>query len=333
MSTERFEFAGFELEGVPLGPGTGSINGINEETIRERLDSILVSPAVMAVYGSIGNRFNSGNSGSTFDHDSVSGITLNSMGLPGLGIDLAAPIIAEYAHKYRDAGKLLMVSLTTFAGQNAKEVLPELVDRTVDASKNQVVIEINYSCPNAYSEDGTRKPLVAYDPLGLVAVRATILSQVGEDVQLQEKLAPYVGEYKSLLREVAGTYRDTPNNVGVSLFNTILGESRVKDDGNQALRFYPGGDETKEPMNQGGMSGPVVTDSFLDMQDEFVAVTGRRDLRVIGTGGVMTGADVKSRTFSKNVGLALSVTRFMKDETVPFGKTASRLAEEYLEVA
>ena len=332
---QRFEFGGFELEGVPFGPAAGAINGTNPDDIRAKLTSVLQSPAAFATLGSIGKDLRFGNSGQTYGHNRHTGVTLNSLGLPNVGEEVGLQILQEFAPRYRDAGKLLIASFSSYPGENAAEVLPSLAAHAVDVTDGQVVVEINLSCPNAFSEGGERKPILSYDIEALHQVRSLTRAAVGESIMLLEKLAPFIGAGEGMAKVTAGQYhRGTLPTTGATLFNTILGEHDVDQLGKPLLRYYPNGNEDLDPLETGGKSGPSVKEPYDSMQQDFIEGLDD-DVEIVRAGGVFSGADVLDVTARRGAKLAGLVTRFWEGEKVgkTFGRIATEVAEEYAEAA
>ena len=325
---------GLEYEGIPSGPSAGAINGTNIELIRQNLDSILVSPAGLAYWASIGSRRNEGNRGVTYFHDAATGETLNSMGLPEIGIDQAEPLIKEYSQRFADAGKILIVGATTLRGEDATKVLPELMERIFEAGG--VVGEANYSCPNIVTLGGGRKPILGYDPEAVYLARSSIVAAVGKDVKIQEKLPPYIGEYRALIPEVAGSYSPERRlgNVGVTGFNTIP-NTVIERDGKPVLNIEAEVDGEVVVTHAGGLSGPAVAEQYNELQREFLRYLPS-DVPFMRAGGIWSGQDVRICTEGETrAEAATGVTRFWEGAKAgaTFGRVATRMAEEYLEAS
>lgn len=324
---------GLECEGIPYGPSMGAINGINSDQIKNRLESVLASPAALANLGSITSRYNEGNGGTTYFHDATSGETLNSMGLPSRGIDLLEPLIAQYSRKFAEMGKLLIVGATTLRGEDATKVLPELIERIFQAGAP--VVEANYSCPNIVTAGGGRKPILGYDLDAIYETRSAIVSRVGKYEPVQEKLPPYIGEYAVMIPEIAASYKPERRlgQIGVTGFNTVPNVI-LERDGEPVLRVEAEVDGEIVVTHAGGLSGSVVAKDYTELQTEFLKHLPE-DVPFITTGGIWSGQDVKSRMNDRRVLAATSVTRFWEGEHAgrSYGRVATEVAEEYSEVA
>lgn len=327
------EFLGIEYEGIPFGPGPGAINGISPEAIRDRIADLCMSPAGIIYYGSIGSRFNEGNSGTTYFHDPITGDTVNALGLPGLGIDRAEPIIRRASELCEEDRKVLVVSASTLAGESAPEVLPELVERIIEAGAP--VVEVNYSCPNIVTSGGGRKPILGYDLDAILETREAIVDRVGTDQKIIEKLPPYVREYEDMITDVAGLYLGQVGRgvVAVSGFNTIPGVT-LERLGKPVLRIVAEVDGEEVVTHAGGLSGLRQADLMFEMQQRLGGELPR-GIGFVAANGVATGAEVLRRT-SEGVCpaiAAVAVTPFFEGEKAgkSYGRVASQIAQEYFE--
>jgi hypothetical protein len=85
-----FAEQGYEFEGIPFGPAAGAISGNNLEEMAKNTEDVAKSLAEGVKYGSL--TF-SGGVGNTLDHypvyyhNTITGQTVNSIGLANIGID------------------------------------------------------------------------------------------------------------------------------------------------------------------------------------------------------------------------------------------------------
>lgn len=327
------EILGVRYEGIPFGPGPGAINGTDPERILGHVGDLCRSPAGVIYYGSIPSRYNEGNRGDTYFYDPTTGEALNAMGLPSLGIELAKPIISEASTMCEDAGKVFIVSVSTLAGENAAEVLPDLVEQALEAGAHRA--EVNYACPNLVMADGGRKPILGFDPAAVVATRMAIMQRVGYDQKIIEKLPPYLGEYSDIGREVARTYRSSAKDgvAAVCGFNTIPGVT-LERKGKPVLRVITTIDGKEIVTYSGGLSGPALDNDMYRLQHRF---GGQLPMSVdfIAANGVHNGAEVLRRTQGGACPAvaAVAVSAFWEGEKAgrSFGRTASQFAQEYAE--
>jgi dihydroorotate dehydrogenase len=327
------EILGVGYEGIPFGPGPGAVNGTNLDQILGHFEDLCRSPAGVLYYGSLTWDHNWGNRGETYFFDPQTGEAVNAMALPNLGVDLATPVIAEVSRMCADAGKALIVSVSTKAGENAEQVLPGLVGRAFDAGAP--IVEVNYSCPNIVQSDGSRKPLIGFDPEAMNRTRRAIMTQVPPKARIIEKLPPYLGENAHLVDAVASTYSpEVAKGVGgVAGFNTIPGVTLYRN-GRPVIRAISNVDGEEVVIIAGGLSGPAQADTMYELQQEFGAKLPR-NIEFVAANGVHNGAEVLRRTQGGACPAvaAVAVSAFWEGEKAgrSFGRTASQFAQEYAE--
>jgi dihydroorotate dehydrogenase len=329
-------------EAIPFGPGPGAINGLNPADIRSKFMDICRSPAGLFYYGSLTPQERFGNKGETYYHDPITGKTVNSMGLPNLGIDNAKDIMIFGQQVADDNGKEFIVSVSAAPGEDPSQVLPMLASKVLDAGVRRV--EVNYSCPNKVATDGvSREPVLGYDIVQVLRTRERIFSVVGDDTYVIEKWPPYLSEdlpknYSAELREMFDFLLNSKNGRkvgGIALSNTIMGIDLKQDDGTHALDIVStatNGDITHSHV--GGMSGPYVAETMREELEEAAFRTQWREIDLISAGGVDNGREVLRRKLRGAVA-SIGVTTFWEGEKVgrSFGRTVSVIAEEYWNAA
>ncbi|MFT7644970.1 MAG: dihydroorotate dehydrogenase (fumarate) [Candidatus Paceibacteria bacterium] len=148
----------------PVGNAAGWCKSVKE------VSNLAASAAQFIVVGSITAEERQGNPGNTFDGES-----LNSLGMPNLGIEKIiqiGPQMIRIAHK---AGKAIILNVA--AVQSLTE-FKELVSLAVTTGFDGV--ELNTGCPNLVVE-GKRKPIASHDP-----------SLVGEIANQSKDIAKYL---------------------------------------------------------------------------------------------------------------------------------------------
>jgi dihydroorotate dehydrogenase (NAD+) catalytic subunit len=187
---------------------------------------------------------------------------LNSVGLPGPGIDVW---IERDLPALEARGARVIASIW---GRSAEEYAAAA--RPLKAVAHRLVaIEVNLSCPNveargnvfAHSEDATR------------AAMRGVVESIGDTVPTFAKLSPNVTDIVVIARAALDA-----GAVGLTLVNSVMG--LLIDAQSRRPRLGAGG---------GGLTGtpikPVALRAVWDVAREFPAVP------IIGTGGVNTGVD------------------------------------------
>jgi dihydroorotate dehydrogenase (fumarate) len=190
------------------------------------------------------------------------GGSINSMGLPNLGYQAYAELIPEL----KKFGKPVIASVAGLC----EDDFP-IIAATINAA-NPDLIEVNLSCPNIPG-----KPQIGYDPDAserlLKRVRQVITVPMGV------KLPPYFDPaHHDLMGKVIG-------RCDVDFINMInsVGNGLVCDPEREAVVIKPKG-------GFGGLGGSLIKPVALANVRAFYKIFQGR-IPIIGTGGVMTGAD------------------------------------------
>lgn len=310
----------------PFGPAAGAINGNNREEVEIKIKDSLRSPAPITPYGSItwyGGVGNAPEYGGVYYHNQATGQTVNSMGLPNIGIKDAEVMHPELQIIADAEGKMLVPSMSPGKGEDPTEVLPDMAYRFVKAGAK--IIEINYSCPNKIVEGGGREAVLGNDLETMFEIDDKVIVSVGEDVIVIRKLPPYVGDKKVLIPDVAKGFSKVKGKVVLGLSNTVGGQQILTELGDPALRV---------PGNLGGLSGPATVEIGRNQLRQFRELLPKR-IGIISCLGVTTGYEVHRRVSEMGADLAAGVTVFIENEThrgMTYGQTAQEIAEQYAQI-
>lgn len=190
--------------------------------------------------------------------------SINSMGLPNLGLDYYLDYVSDFQQK-NDLPIFFSV-----AGMSIEENLTML--RKIEESDFTGITELNLSCPNVPG-----KPQVAYD----FPLTEEILSQVFAffTKPLGVKLPPYFDmahfdQMAEILNKFPLTYVNSINSIGNGLYI---------DTENDAVVIKP-----KDGF--GGIGGEYVKPTALANVRGFYTRL-KSEIKIIGTGGIRTGQD------------------------------------------
>jgi dihydroorotate dehydrogenase (fumarate) len=315
------EFAGYEID-VPFGPAAGVLNGSNQELLVEQIRQCLRSPVGLVTFGSItweGGPGNEPEYGVVYYHNEGTGQTVNSMGLPNIGFHAAQRLYPEMKHFADEAGKPLVPSVSPGKDEDPLEVLPRMVEGFAEAGAP--AIEVNYSCPNKITGEGTREPILAFDLEQMQEIDEEVVHRAGTDITIIRKLAPYLSDKRTMIPEVAALFTEASGDVWLNLSNTI-GNQHVLDE-----MCEPG---LKVPDNLGGMSGTYTGKMACDQLKRFREVLPR-EIGIISCNGVINGAEVFRRVHDLGADLTGGATVYLEWEKygVSYGETGQRIAEAY----
>ena len=190
---------------------------------------------------------------------------LNSMGLPGPGIDAFAETIAD--SKLWDYGRPLGISVGGDSGAEYVANIQKFLHALKE--KDNYFLELNISCPN--TENGRT---LADDPDQLDTVLQEIRNMTPRVIAV--KVSPDSElDLLSTIGEIAGSCPQTFINAGNTQYKT------VSDAGVEKKNFS---------MPGGGVSGPAIFPSTLKM----VHLFSSRGMPVMATGGISTIEHVKA---------------------------------------
>ncbi len=303
MTNQEYSIAGNDIE-TPLVNAAGSINGTSRELILRETD-ILASTAIGAItVGSftvpkqIGNEAVYGSP--TYYHDKKTGATYNSMGLPNIGLTAAKYVVPEVIKIAHAKGKPVIASVaSTLESKKIGSSYEQLVSLVYEMQLTGVdMIEVSPGSPNTVTNDGGRKPLIAYDLEGmheLIEELAPWANVSGSKLGL--KLPPYVSdEQKSTMVDIAKLLNNKKVFDFIVTANTIP-DQIVLNGNNEPVLSVPNG--------SGGMSGPVTKEigreqlslwrQLLDDSIDIISMLGvdsgkelaiRRQLGASAAGGV-----------------------------------------------
>ena len=189
--------------------------------------------------------------------------SINSMGLPNLGYHAYAELIPEL----RKFGKPVVASVAGFTARDFVQIAKVINNSRPD------LMEINLSCPNIPGE-----PQIGYDAEASERLLSEVQTVVS--VPIGVKLPPYFDPaHQEKMAKVL-------ERVGVrflSLINSI-GNGLVVDPDRESAVIKPKG-------GFGGLGGPLIKPVALANVRAFWRLFDGR-LPIIGTGGIVTGADV-----------------------------------------
>jgi dihydroorotate dehydrogenase (NAD+) catalytic subunit len=187
---------------------------------------------------------------------------LNSVGLPGPGIDAW---IATDLPALRAAGARVIASI--WGRSVADYEAAALGCKTV--GDLLVAVEVNLSCPNVEE----RAHVFAHSPNATRDATRAVVDALGSTTPVFAKLSPNVSNIVEIADAALGA-----GAAGLTLINTVMGLSI--DAATRTARLGAGG---------GGLSGPPIKPIALRIVREVAAA--HPAVPIIGTGGVTTGED------------------------------------------
>lgn len=255
--------------GVPIGNGGGIIKTVSD------LEKILLTEVGAVEIGSITEVERPGNEGNTFR--TGNGFTLNSIGLKNPGLRYYKKNLKLMITMIREAKKKSIVNVAGFSA----EEYSTLTRLAFDAGSDFVVL--NFGCPNVAS-----KQILSYDRS---ALRSNIIYVLGENIEEAKdgrigiKLSPIfnspdMDDIASFLNLI---HKGSHGYIGfVTTQNTVPNCYDEDDDGTPYIT----------PNNGlAGMAGKAIFPMALAQVRQWRKLLDQ-SIKIIGVGGVTTGADM-----------------------------------------
>jgi len=320
-----YELAGRVLE-TPLLNAAGSVNGTSQELIQRDVATLARSPIGAIVFGSLTVHKQADNEvrfgAPAYHHDSDTGATYNSMGLPNIGLDNALRLMPDLVARAHERGKPLVVSVSpTLPNPEVGDTLEQTARLVGELMTTRAdLIEVNTSCPNIVNESGDRKPVLGYD-LDSMATLVSRLEHIAgmKATRLGVKLPPYLThEERSIIPELAQLFAEHPVFAYIATANTIP---------NQVARDKIGQPILRVPDGAGGLSGPITREVGREQLQLWHEATGGT-IDIVSSLGVDSGREMAKR---RDLGAAaVSGVTFLW-ESNDWGKAVTDMITEWLE--
>jgi dihydroorotate dehydrogenase len=325
MANPEYKLNGADIDS-PLVNAAGSINGTSPENILREVDVLAATGIGAITVGSFTVPRQEGNvvayGEPVYYHNPEKGLTYNSMGLPNIGLDEAVKMAHDIARHADAGGKRTIFSVSpTLPNEEIggpSEQAAKLAYRFFDEAVVEFV-ELNVSCPNVVTSDGSRKPMLGYDPEGMEELVETLRKEIGRPSGgFGIKVPPYLTEeQRALLPQVAGTILDSELFSYVTTSNTVPNQVPTVD--GKPILSVPGG--------AGGMSGPNTKEVGREQLQLWKGLVGDR-LEIISTLGVDSGKELAVR---RELGAVAAGGVTFLWESRDWGATVTKMLSDYAE--
>jgi dihydroorotate dehydrogenase (NAD+) catalytic subunit len=186
---------------------------------------------------------------------------INAMGLPNPGAEEEAELLEEAARRLAPLGVPLIASISADTADGFAQAA------RIVARARPALIEVNISCPNVQAEHGEM-----FASSARAAAEVTRRVTAATDIPCVVKLSPNVPDIAAIARAVAAA-----GAAAITAVNTMPGMLVDAESGAPVL-----------DNRSGGISGPALKPIALRCVHEIAGAVG---IPIIGTGGVLTGAD------------------------------------------
>lgn len=285
----------------PLGLGAGVCKRLDGD---EGAEEFSRSAASFVTLGSYTVDPKLGNEGDVLYHGE--GFTLNSLGLPNVGMEQLRTDLPGIISTVEDAGKLVVVSV---AGNDAKEYA-DLVEMAIKAGAD--VVEINLGCPNVITAGGGRKEIVSYDPDLVHQTLVAVEERIGDRIFIWLKMSPLDPK---TLRDVAPVISES------SLVDVVVGCNAWPS------AFFTENGESVITPGYAGMAGGALLSMALGNIRQWRELLPER-IRLIGVGGI-SGGDGVAAYLQVGADAVAMVSHVVTPGNGP--KVFSEVLQEYVE--
>lgn len=267
-------------------------------TTKEELDLLLQSSAGAIISKSATAQLREGNPSPRYIDVPLGSI--NSMGLPNLGIDF----YLNYFEQHQEA--LTKPMFISVAGLSLEENLTIL--HKIQASDFFFPVELNLSCPNVPG-----KPQTGYD----FERTQEVLQKVFEFYKkpLGIKLPPYFDlihfeQMAAILNQFPIQFVTCVNSIGNGLYIDIANESVV----------------IKPKNGFGGIGGDYIKPTALANVRQFYTLL-RKDIQIIGCGGIKNGQDAFEHILCGASAVQIGTQLMKEDVTTCFTRISQELRD------
>jgi dihydroorotate dehydrogenase (fumarate) len=284
----------------PLMNGAGYCK--DEAHVKE----LIASASSAVVLGSITVEPRTGNHGDVYFTSRY--FALNSLGIPNRGATFFQDKIPSMAQEAHAAGKPLIVNIAGFSVDDYGRLA------TVAREGGADLLEVNFGCPNIWSQTGEQKRIFSFDPKTMSEILEVLQTVWEEEQSITVKLSPYSDP--ALLKEVAAIVANYQSVIAITTTNTFPNAFAYNDAGRPAIT-----------LGLAGLSGPVMKAVGLGQVIQFRAVLPQH-IAIIGVGGITSGKDMLD--YLKAGATAVQLTTALINEGP---NVFSRILSEYIEIA
>jgi dihydroorotate dehydrogenase (fumarate) len=210
--------------------------------------------------------------------------SLNSLGLPSLGVDYFKEKLSEMVNTVHGAGKKLIVNVSGFAPWEYAKLVGLADEAGVDGA------ELNFGCPNIWL-GGSQKPILSFNPPAMLDVLWRILDD-NVEVPIGAKLSPFSDP--GFIETVCGMFTEAHDRGATRVHWLTLSNT------------FPNGyiidPATGKPIISGatglaGVGGGAMKPIALGQIKQFMIAQAIGQLpehiEFVGVGGISEGQDIK----------------------------------------
>ncbi len=285
------------LDGIesPWGNAGGVVKTIEDNEIMAKTGVGWIEDGSHCLQGRPGNAIDPehpelGASRVVYTHNPETGETVNSLGMPGKGMDMVETEIPEKVRIAEASGKRHILNVAPVS-DNPVEECQELVARGYAAGAHAVLV--NAGCPNVVMPGGGRHELLSRNGHTLWHVLSGLTGIVENYRPIFVRISPQETFEKA--RDIFSVIRDSGVVSAVFTPNTWPGFVPT-DKAGQPILQVPGG--------AGGRSGPATADASAEQTRWAVELLKGSGIDVISSSGINNARELQRRLGLGAVGCA-----------------------------
>lgn len=219
---------------------------------------------------------NGANGETVYYHNTLTGQTYNSLGMPNKGFDLVETEIPEMKRITDAYNKKLVVNIAPVGLDPAQESV-ELTRRAYAAGADAVLL--NAGCPNVVTEDGGRHEILSRSPYDFYNVLTAL---GGLKLPIFVRISPQ-SSYGDMKR-ICDVVRRSKTVSALFAPNTWPGYIPLNTETGEPILEVPGG--------AGGLSGPATAKEAATQTNWALAGLKGSEIDVVRSGGITTGREL-----------------------------------------
>ena len=264
-----------KIEDLIVGNGAGAVK-TTQDVIKA-----CKSAATRITVGSATLDPRAGNIGDTYYFHPMDCWSLNTLGLPNVGMHEYDQLLPQMVQEAHNNGKELWFSVAGFSPEEYADMTRRAFMAGVDG------VELNLSCPNVWGKNG-RKAIPAFDAEMLKRIYGAVA-----DALPSKSVGKYISAKASPTDEIEKIADFAEVTIASGLIcevmagNTKAGQRRWRQDGKEALSFRT--DEADPQVkHEGGLAGAALTTETPTHTKQLCDMLSP-SIRIIALGGIFNG--------------------------------------------
>lgn len=261
---------------------------------------------------------NAPNGETVYHHDSETGETFNSLGMPNKGMGELEKQIPNMVDRAHTLGKSIVFNVAPVSDDPVEES-KELVERAYSAGAEAVLL--NAGCPNVVTENGERHELLSRNPAVLLDVLSALKPITKEFKPIFIRTSPVENfvQANDMIRAII------KSSVVSAVFtpNTWPGHRPIDEDGVPVLQV---------PGNIGGLSGPSTAAAARDQAAwaGYALTEHNSNIDLVSSAGIMNGKELKRRLgIGAVAGCGTTLYYESAKNNLTWGDVTDKLLREY----